>query len=243
MSRHFDYYGEMARTISNLTQVSGRYPIQAEAERLVVADVAAKLRLTPQSELLEIGCGPGNLLIPLTFMVSSCVGIDHPDVIALLRKRFRHASIRFIEGDFLECEIGEQFDRILIYSVLPTLPDYDALIAFADKALGLLRPDGVMLLGDLANKDKKKRFEQSERGASFIREWERVKEESPPEPLDTPAADDAVIINDELVLGLVSRMRQQGWHAYLCDQPQQLPFGNTREDIVVIGPEAQADPV
>lgn len=241
MASHLDYYARMARTVSDLTQLSGRYSVQSEAERLVVADVAEKLRLEPGSDLLEIGCGPGNLLIPLSFMVSRCVGVDHPDVIDVFRRRYSSETIELIGGDFLETDIGQTFDRILVYSVLPTMPDRECLFAFVDKALERLRPDGRMLLGDLNNIDKKRRFEASERGAEFDREWKRLRDARPMQPVDGPT-DDVVRIDDALILDIVGHLRDRGWHALICEQPQNLPFGNTREDILVVGPEYADQP-
>ena len=236
MSSHFDYYARMARAVSDLTQMSGRYRIQADAERLIIADVSAKLQLRPSCELLEIGCGPGNLLIPLSFTVRRCVGIDHVDVLDRFRQRFPISNIDLIGGDFLEVELEEKFDRILIYSVLQTLPDKGKLIEFVEKAAKCLKKEGRMLIGDLSNRDKKNRFEASVRGTHFVREWLQLRDETRSEEIEPPTGN-VVHVNDTLLMDLVTKLRGDGWHAYLYDQPQDLPFGNTREDILVVGPE------
>jgi len=31
--------------------------------------------------------------------------------------------------------------------------------------------------------------------------------------------------------------RKKGFHSYLLEQPSNLPFGNSREDILIVGPE------
>jgi hypothetical protein len=44
----------------DFTEQAGRYAFQAEAERLILADVVSKLQLDPADTLLVVGCGPGN---------------------------------------------------------------------------------------------------------------------------------------------------------------------------------------
>jgi hypothetical protein len=58
----------------DFTEQAGRYAFQAEAERLILADVMSKLQLDPADTLLVVGCGPGTLLIPLSFVVAQATG-------------------------------------------------------------------------------------------------------------------------------------------------------------------------
>jgi len=74
----YENYGNLASRLSNATLIAGRYGSQKEAERRIVADVYQKLNLEPDDSLLEIGCNVGNLLVPLSFVVNRCSGIDHP---------------------------------------------------------------------------------------------------------------------------------------------------------------------
>lgn len=96
-----------------------------------------------------------------------------------------------------------------------------------------------MLIGDLSNVDKKDRFLQSERGKIFQKEWEESNKTDNNENDDIRdlQTEKTVIINDQTVYDILKMIREKGFHAYLLDQPQNLPFGNTREDILVVGPE------
>jgi hypothetical protein len=42
--------------------------------------------------------------------------------------------------------------------------------------------------------------------------------------------------DDKTVLELAGRFRSEGFHAYMLPQPADLPFGRTREDMLVIRP-------
>lgn len=236
----FDAFGDLARRGASPLQQSGRRAVQAEAERLIVADILAKLTPAPTSRLLEIGCGSGNLLIPLAFHAASAVGLDHPAVIERAQARFVDPSVTWIGGAFPETPIDGAFDRILIYSVLHYLPDIAAVEAFVLAAAQKLAPGGRLLLGDLPNVDGKSRFTASPAGIAFQAAWQAAdaSASNAAQP-ELQLHGDAPMIGafrDADILALVAALRRTGFHAYLLPQPPDLPFGRTREDILVVRP-------
>ena len=187
--------------------------------------------------MLEIGCGPGNLLIPLAARVAQAEGIDHPDVIARARERCRDERIRFHAGFFPEVRVEGRFDRVLIYGVIHILPDWPTLQRFLDVAAQLVAPGGRLLIGDIPNADRKRRFLDSDAGRRFDAEWKRsmaaVNTEAP-DPFAAFAGAPAVhTLDDQSVLELLERFRAQGFRAQVLSQRPELPFGHTREDILL----------
>ena len=236
----FENYGRLALEVGDPTVVSGRYAIQRRAERLIVMDVARKLDIGPDDRLLEIGCGPGNLLIPLSFMVQLAVGIDHPNVCTFLRKRFTDSKIETIGCNFLDYEpaVDEAFDKVLMYSVVNTLSDHDEALEFIDKAVGLVAAGGCFLLGDIANIDQKARFLRSETGKAFEVEWQKTLACAPEHSQQLEHPRDATVFqaDDSFVLSLMDRYRARGYDTFVLAQPPDLPFGYTREDVLVKRP-------
>jgi SAM-dependent methyltransferase len=231
-----DDYAQRVREGLDVIEVSGRYPSQTRDERYIVDDVVGKLRLTADDDLLEIGCGPGTLLIPLAFRCASATGIDHADVLQLLQTRMAGPPhITTIAGDFLSLDVKGRFDAILAYSVLSVLPDRTAVFSFAHRAASLLRKGGRLLLGDVANPDKKRRFLESPAGIAFQREWDQRQRATPPTSL---AGEAAVIgaLDDRLITDLVYELRASGLDVYILPQPADLPFGHSREDLLVVAP-------
>jgi hypothetical protein len=50
--------------------------------------------------------------------------------------------------------------------------------------------------------------------------------------------DSPLTFDDSLILKIIEHNnRHNNFYAYVLDQPQNLPFGNSREDILVVGPE------
>ena len=230
MSRvSFENFGRLAAAGISWTELAGRYSFQGSTESHIVADIANKLRLEPNDTLLEIGCGAGNLLIPLAKLVRAATGIDHSKLLQKLGERC--SSIRCIPGNFLDIQSTECFSKILIYSVLHYLADEAEIIQFVMKAAGLLSAGGLLLVGDIANVDKKRTFETSSQGQEFMRDWRRrvCKISVVPSP-DDPNR----VTIDEGVLGrLRARLESSGFKVARLQQPEDLPMCYTREDMLV----------
>ena len=238
----FDVYGKMASSnvCDDIIQ-NGRYSIQSDAETHIPSDVFTKLNLTADDVFLDIGCGLGLNLKPATKIANKVVGCDHPNVIKKLLEKEPDLKAELIGGNFLETRFPLQYTKILSYSVLHTMPDIQTLYQFVDKVLELLHPCGKALLGDMANIDKKKRFLDTQAGKRFQKTWDKLRTETTQEHEMSDFHNDeditAVVLTDDVVLKLIQYIRNKGFHAYLLDQPQNLPFGHTREDLLIVGPE------
>jgi SAM-dependent methyltransferase len=229
----FEAYGQLANTQLSLTQQAGRYPVQVEAERLIAPDVAAKLELSPSDSLIDIGCGPGTILRALAPLVARATGIDHPDTIGRLRQRVQAEKVTLIAGNFLDLAVSASASKIIIYSVIQYTASQEEAVRFLDKALSLLEPGGRLLVGDLPNLDLRRRFQASEEGKRFDAEWRRLAKGS-----SGPVLNDSELydVDDAFVTRLLLHCRSKGFDAWLLRQPPELPFGNTREDLVVRRP-------
>ena len=155
------------------------------------------------------------------------------DNITRNNNRVNSDSLEGIRANFLTYDINGlcKFEKILIYSVLHCLTDEKSIYSFVDKALSLLNESGMLLLGDIPNTTLKNSFSKSSNGKKFIRQWEkRVANDS------SIAFDQHVHsyeFNDESIFELVQHIKAKGYKAYVVPQPSDLPFGNTREDIIV----------
>jgi cyclopropane fatty-acyl-phospholipid synthase-like methyltransferase len=234
-------YGKLAQVQTDALQLAGRFRIQALAERRIVADVRSKLALEPTHRLLEIGCNMGTLLIPLAFDVAEAWGMDHPNIIQLAKTRFADPRLNWLAGCFPQTQPAGKFDRILVNSVLQYLSNIADIEMFLDQALALLSDGGRLLISDLPNTDRRRRFQTSEAGKAFDIEWKQLSSgpETHADRKQHEIFDGATVIatfNDDQIFALASRCRKGGYHAYIMPQDPRLPFGHTREDLLIVKP-------
>lgn len=236
----FDNYTRLAGSSeATHTEVAGRYGFQKDAERQIVPDIMSKLAIRSSDSLLEIGCGPGNLLLPLAHMVASCAGIDNAQALQRLASRGSAAAgIELLSGDFFGLALGaRRFSKVLIYSVLQYVESAELARRFLLKALALLAPGGRLVIGDLPNVDKKARFAASSRGRAMALEWQQqIATNAAHQLSEMPSDPRLLLVDDALLANMMLCARAAGYEAYVLPQPDGLPFFCTREDMLFIAP-------
>lgn len=238
----FEFFGTLAQN-SNLpeTVINGRYTIQEDAEKLIIDEVDTKIKPESQDCLMEIGFGSGNIINHYKGKVKHIVGIDHAETCKRYLNTYGScSSLELIGENFLTSRIDKKFTKIIAYGVINCLTNEAELYNFIGKLLNCLDERGVALIADLPNEDKKHRFQQSKRGKLFSKEWNKAMEENmgleANNLLITPELE-MISYNDKLIGEVVNYVRGRGFNSYLSPQSALLPFGNTREDLLIFGPE------
>ncbi|MFQ5921380.1 MAG: SAM-dependent methyltransferase [Anaerolineales bacterium] len=125
-----------------------------------------------------------------------------------------------------------KFNVVLAYSVLQHVFVESNPFDFVDRSLSLLAHDGAMLIGDIPNMSKRKRFFSSPNGIRFHQEFTDTNE--------VPQVDfnklDVNKIDDGVLMGIIARCRDSGFDAFWLPQPESLPMANRREDLLITRP-------
>jgi len=235
-------FGLVAGSSADRTVRAGRYSYQKTAERRILGDLLPKLQLQPHHRLLDIGCGSGLLVIPLAQLVEEVVGIDHPDVVAALAKTINLPNIKLIGGGFPSTTPYGRFDRIVAYSVMQCNPDFDSAFAFVRAAAALLAPEGRLIIADIPSTDRRSRFRASARGQAFEAAWMATRDSSEVSREESEAFETISTagmlghLDDAQIMHMASGLRADGYDVWILPQNPDLPFGNTREDLIVVKP-------
>jgi 2-polyprenyl-3-methyl-5-hydroxy-6-metoxy-1,4-benzoquinol methylase len=236
----FDRFREMALDPS-LTEVEKMGGARGHREGYDDAIWASFHELLPAlagtgARVLDIGSGCGEIARRLIALAERnghrLTMVDHAEMLDQLPAS---AAVERVAGRFPDAmaQAGEGgFDVVLAYSVLHIVAVDSNPFAFLDAAMARLAPGGRLLVGDVPNFSKLRRFLDSAAGAAFHRAYMRT-DEPPQVAAFAPATDR---IDDGLLVGLMLRARLAGFDAYLLPQPPGLAFANRREDLLVVRP-------
>jgi SAM-dependent methyltransferase len=118
------------------------------------ADVVRRLqgdlkRLPARDAALEIGCGPGRLMRPMSRHFAEIHGVDVSDeMVRLARERLRGAPNAFAHatsGADLAMFPDERFDFVYSYAVFQHIPSRDVVFHYLREARRVLKTGGVLV--------------------------------------------------------------------------------------------------
>jgi ubiquinone/menaquinone biosynthesis C-methylase UbiE len=117
-------------------------------------EIIKHLELQPGMKVLDLGCGPGRLTIPIAKYVG-----NHGEVVALdlqpgmlkraeeKAKKENLTNIQFIQAAAGEGKIGvNKYDRVLLVTVLGEIPDKESALK---EIFNALKPDGYLSITEI----------------------------------------------------------------------------------------------
>ncbi len=124
------------------------------AEGISARAIVRRLDLQPGMKVLDVGCGPGRLTIPIAAQIGpqgEVVAIDiQPGMLRRAREKAQAANldnIRFLQVGAGEGKLGRSlFDRALLVTVLGEIPDRQAALK---EILDALKPGGILAVTEI----------------------------------------------------------------------------------------------
>ncbi len=239
----FEKFKELAQdqTSSKYEKIGFPNEYRQSFEKAIFSDIRQKLSNLKNKESMVLDIGPGCSDLPqmiiqeATHLEQTLYLVDSKEMLDLLPDQ---NNIKKIPGCFPNETLDliqahqEKFDVLLCYSVFHYIFAEGNIFHFFDCCLSLLAHGGQMLLGDIPNISKRKRFFSSPQGIQFHQNFTKAQE--------MPSVQfnhlDMKHIDDGVLLGLMMRARNAGFDAYLVPQNPDLPMANRREDLFIIRP-------
>ncbi|SDF44089.1 class I SAM-dependent methyltransferase [Sporomusa acidovorans] len=208
---------------------------------LILNDIISKLPQLLEDNIvaMDIGCGCGELA---STILEFCEKRNHKLILIDSEEMLSHLTdtqvavkipcrFPFHEGEL--DKYADKIDVIIVYSVLQHLIVDGSLYNFIDEALRLLKNGGKLLLGDIPNITKRKRFFSSQKGIETHQNFTGTSEI----PTVNIFQIEQEKVDDGIIFGILQRYRGFGYETYLLPQSGSLPMSTRREDILIIKPE------
>jgi len=120
----------------------------ATGKEIVTAMEMELKRLRGRDQALEIGCGPGRLMRPLSRHFGEIHGVDVSDrMIRLAAERLRDTPNAFPHhgsGSDLKLFPGEKFDFVYSYAVFQHIPSREVVLEYLREARRVLKTGGIL---------------------------------------------------------------------------------------------------
>ncbi len=239
----FEDFKEMAKdnTLSIHEKIGFPDSYRQEYTKEILVDILLKVPalFAENKTILDLGCGCDELA---TAIIHYCgerhhklLLVDSQEMLSLLPdyEFLEKVAGKFPDNEAFISSYQEAIDGIIVYSVLQHVVLEDNLFSFIDKALELLKPGAVLLLGDIPNISKRKRFFSSPKGIKTHQNFTATSE--------VPEVDFFHVeyekIDDSILFAILQRYRSYGFETYLVPQSPSLPMATRREDILIMKPE------
>lgn len=238
----FDDFRKMAQddSLSKSEKIGGPDSYRRGKEDFIFQSIVANLPLLNENGKVVLEVGPGCSDLP-QMTIKLCRERGHKLLLVDSAEMLAHLPdddfIQKFPAYYPECErlftdYSSKVDVLLMYSVFQSVFIEGNVFDFLDRSLELLAEGGEMLIGDIPNISKRRRFFSSPNGIRFHQKF-----------MNTQALPEVYFnslerhqIDDSVILAVLSRARNQGFDAYVLPQQQNLPMANRREDLLIRRP-------
>jgi SAM-dependent methyltransferase len=117
------------------------------AENLGVFEADLARLPAGEKRALEVGCGPGRLMLPMSRHFSEIHGVDiSGEMVKLARENLSevpHAHVQQTEGSDLRMFSADFFDFVYSYAVFQHIPSREVVLSYLREIARVLKPGGI----------------------------------------------------------------------------------------------------
>lgn len=239
----FEDFRKLAQdpTLSSYEKIGFPDSYRAGYGSAIFEDIRSKLTNLDLTGQTVLDIGPGCSDLP-HLMIEQCrqqshslIMVDAKEMLDLLPDEPFLTKIPAYYPDQcpeLFANYAGKVDVINCYGVIQLVFAEGNLYRFFDLSLSLLADGGQMLIGEVPNISRRKRFFSSAHGIQYHKDFMQT-DEAPAVEFNTL---DAGQMDDAVLFSLLLRARAAGFNSYIMPARKDLPMENRREDILIAKP-------
>ncbi|WP_293076054.1 non-ribosomal peptide synthetase [Okeania sp. SIO3B5] len=144
-------------------------PIPEKQMRLWAGDVVTQVLAAKPKSVWEIGCGTGMLLFQIAPQTQNYYGTDISNVsLEYIKKqiepepdKYSHVSLAQKRAEDMADVAPNTFDVVLLSSIVQYFPSMEYLLQVIEESIRVVKPGGMIFLGDIRNFSLMKAFHSS----------------------------------------------------------------------------------
>jgi len=126
-------------------------PIRVKMANDIFLAMSSQLRLTPQMDVLDFGCGTGLVTVQFSPLVHSITGVDRSKgMLEVLQSKIKDQHLTNVRTQCVDLDKGEalegRYDLIVSSMTLHHVPDTASLLLLFHK---MIAPSGTLCIADL----------------------------------------------------------------------------------------------
>ncbi|NEQ78401.1 MAG: amino acid adenylation domain-containing protein, partial [Okeania sp. SIO2C9] len=144
-------------------------PIPEKQMRIWAGDVVTQVLAAKPKSVWEIGCGTGMLLFQIAPQTQKYYGTDISNVsLEYIKKqiepepdKYSHVSLAQKRAEDMADVAPNTFDVVLLSSIVQYFPSMEYLLQVIEESIRVVKPGGMIFLGDIRNFSLMKAFQSS----------------------------------------------------------------------------------
>jgi cyclopropane fatty-acyl-phospholipid synthase-like methyltransferase len=234
---YFNSYAKFAKKITKKDShiLSARYKFLTFKYKHICKDICKKLSLNKSDDIFDIGTGDGKIINYLSKKCKSATTIDSEEVI---NRTTQSKKIRYLKGNIHEegKKIKKQFDKILVYSVVQYFRNVKEVITFINLCLKLLKNEGMILIGDIPNRDMDLRYQNTKNYKKLSRIFDKKRKfyiTKLEKDFFSNNQVKTIQFSDRILFSLMKKFNTSKYESYILPQNDNLPYSVKRVDFLI----------
>ena len=234
---YFNSYAKFAKKITknNSHILSARYKFLTFKYKYIYKDICEKVSLNKSDDIFDIGTGDGKIINYLSKKCKSATTIDSEEVI---NRTNHNKKIIYLKGNIHNegKKIKKRFDKILVYSVVQYFRNVKEVITFINLCLKLLKNEGMILIGDIPNKDMDLRYQNTKNYKKLSRIFDKKRKlyiTKLEKDFFSNNKVKTIQFSDKILFSLIKKFNTSKYESYILPQNDNLPYSVKRVDFLI----------